>query len=65
MFTPTRARRLPLCVVLCALFVLSSPTVQTQRDASSADARLRALYTEEWNWRRKELAAIRPVARAK
>jgi uncharacterized protein (DUF885 family) len=30
-------------------------SAQSQPDASSADARLRALYTEEWNWRQKEL----------
>jgi cyclophilin family peptidyl-prolyl cis-trans isomerase len=29
---------------------------QSGREPNSADARLRALYTEEWNWRRKELA---------
>ena len=33
---------------------LSSPlSAQTQTD-TSADARLRALYTEEWNWRQQE-----------
>jgi uncharacterized protein (DUF885 family) len=47
------ARCLPTCLVLSATFVLSSPAVQTQ-PAASADARLRALYTEEWNWRPKE-----------
>jgi uncharacterized protein (DUF885 family) len=52
----TFARNLPSCLVLCALFVLSSHAVHTQREAASADARLRALYTDEWNWRRKELA---------
>ena len=30
-------------------------SAQSQPDTSSADARLRALYTEEWNWRQKEL----------
>jgi uncharacterized protein (DUF885 family) len=50
------ARSLPVCFVLCTLFVLSSPAVHTQPDTASADARLRSLYTEEWNWRRKELA---------
>jgi uncharacterized protein (DUF885 family) len=43
-------------IVLCALFVLSSSIVQTQQPNASADARLRALYTDEWNWRQKELA---------
>ena len=52
----TVAGKLPACLVLCALFVLSSPVVHTQREAASADARLRALYTEEWNWRQQELA---------
>ena len=46
----------PPCLVLSALFVLLSPAVHTQPAAASADARLRALYTDEWNWRRKELA---------
>jgi len=40
---------------LCAVLVLVPASAQTQRDSSSADARLRALYTEEWNWRQKEL----------
>ena len=52
----TFARHLPPCLVLCALFVLSSPPAHAQREAATADARLRALYTEEWNWRRQELA---------
>ena len=41
--------------LLCA-FLIVPISVATQRDTSSADARLRALYTEEWNWRRKEMA---------
>ena len=48
-------RGLVTCAVLCAVIVLAPPEVQTQRDANSADGRLRALYTEEWNWRQKEL----------
>ena len=44
------------CVALVATLVLSPSAVETQPDATSADARLRALYTEEWNWRRTELA---------
>ena len=48
-------RQVLICVALGALFTLS-PSGQAQRDGNSADARLRALYTEEWNWRRKELA---------
>ena len=43
-------------VVLCGVLVLVPVPAETQRDTSSADARLRALYTEEWNWRRQEMA---------
>ena len=43
-------------LVLCGVLVLLPASVETQRDTSSADARLRALYTEEWNWRRQEMA---------
>ena len=50
------ARSLLTCLVLCALLALSPHAAQTPRDATSADARLRALYTEEWNWRQQELA---------
>ena len=39
----------------CALLLLSTAAGHTQRAATPADERLRALYTEEWNWRRKEL----------
>jgi uncharacterized protein (DUF885 family) len=47
------------CLALsCLLFVAASASrpvsAQTQADGS-ADARLRALYTEEWEWRGKEL----------
>ena len=52
------ARCLLTCLVLCALLALSPHAAQTPRDATSADARLRALYTEEWNWRQKELARV-------
>jgi uncharacterized protein (DUF885 family) len=34
----------------------STLSAQTPRDATSADARLRALYTAEWTWRQRELA---------
>ena len=34
----------------------SALSAQTPRDATSADARLRALYTAEWTWRQRELA---------
>jgi uncharacterized protein (DUF885 family) len=41
---------------LCAALVFLVPSPATaQGDAGSADARLRALYTEEWNWRQREL----------
>ena len=43
-------------LVLCAVFVLVPASAHTQIGAGSADARLRALYTEEWNWRQQELA---------
>jgi uncharacterized protein (DUF885 family) len=52
------ARSLLTCLALCALLALSPRAAQTPRDATSADARLRALYTEEWNWRQKELARV-------
>ena len=46
------------CLLTCVVFgaALSPSTVETQPESTSADARLRALYTEEWNWRRKEMA---------
>ena len=40
---------------LCTTLVLVPVSAQTPRDNASADARLRALYTEEWNWRQQEL----------
>ena len=48
-------------VALAALLsaVLLSPLLSAQnspRETSSADARLRALYAEEWTWRRQEMA---------
>ena len=46
-----------LSAVLFATFLALSPhAAQTPRDTTSADARLRALYTDEWTWRQKELA---------
>jgi hypothetical protein len=50
--------RITRCLLTCMVFgaALSPAIVETQPDNTSADARLRALYTEEWNWRRKELA---------
>lgn len=43
-------------LILCLLLALVPASVQTQREASSADAQLRALYTEEWNWRQQQMA---------
>ena len=40
------------CVIAPAFSLV---TAQAQPEASSADVPLRALYTEEWNWRGKEL----------
>ena len=40
-------------LVLSICLVLASPAVRTQ--PASADERLRALYTEEWTWRQREL----------
>jgi uncharacterized protein (DUF885 family) len=58
--TPAMSRSVdrhpPICLVLCALVVLSSPAADTQRAQASADARLRALYTEEWRWRQQQIA---------
>jgi uncharacterized protein (DUF885 family) len=47
--------RSALTFLLGSALVLPSSAV-TQRDTSSADAKLRALYTEEWNWRREQMA---------
>src|SRR5262245_45287482 len=54
MSTSLFVRRVSSCLLLSAALVLSSPVARTQSD-SSADARLRTLYTEEWAWRRKEM----------
>ena len=65
---PSFVRTLLAALGVCAAFVFSSaPTEtaaqtapqaasQTPPSSGSADAKLRALYTEEWNWRRRELA---------
>ncbi len=45
-----------LISLFSAALVLVPASAQTQRDTGSADARLRALYTEEWNWRQQEMA---------
>jgi len=56
MSTSPLVRCLLTCLLVCAVFPISPPSAQTPRDATTADARLRALYTEEWNWRQKEMA---------
>lgn len=43
-----------LSLALCGALASIAPSAQTQ--PGSADARLRALYTDEWNWRQKEMA---------
>ena len=48
--------RLVLISVLIAVAPASPPVSAQSQTGSSADARLRALYTEEWSWRQKELA---------
>jgi uncharacterized protein (DUF885 family) len=42
-------------IAAAALLVATAHPVIAQPAAASADARLRALYTEEWSWRQKEL----------
>ena len=53
MFTPI-IRAALICVLLVAAPASRLVSAQTQADGS-ADARLRALYTDEWEWRGKEL----------
>jgi len=48
------ARVLLICCAIAAAPAASPVSVQAQTEGS-ADARLRALYTEEWSWRQKEL----------
>jgi uncharacterized protein (DUF885 family) len=55
MVPPSFSRRVLAPLALCPLAVLA-PAAQPARDMSSADARLRALYTEEWTWRQREMA---------
>jgi len=43
------------CAVLAVILPAALPA-QAPRDATAADARLRALYTDEWNWRQREMA---------
>ena len=46
-------RLLSIAALVVAVVAVPSPA-RAQTSASGADARLRALYTEEWNWRRQE-----------
>src|SRR6185503_8617249 len=48
------------CLITVAPW-FSPVSAQTQTD-TSADARLRALYTEEWNWRQQELGRGGPAS---
>jgi len=46
-----------IILLTVGLFATGVSTVSTQgQPDTSADARLRALYTEEWNWRQSEMA---------
>jgi uncharacterized protein (DUF885 family) len=49
-------RSLATVVLIGCLASLPSASAQTKPDPASADARLRALYTEEWAWRQKEFS---------
>ena len=40
--------------LLMAVTLAAAPAFAQDQPKASADARLRALYTEEWNWRQKE-----------
>ena len=42
------------CLAVCAMTASGVASGQPKSDPNSADARLRALYTEEWDWRQKE-----------
>src|SRR5262245_55689981 len=47
--------RCTLTWLLVFVVLPSAPSAQTPRDTTSADARLRTLYTDEWNWRQREM----------
>src|SRR5215470_17952113 len=49
------ARVAPAFILITIALWLSPSSAQSQTPPSSADARLRTLYTEEWNWRQQEL----------
>src|SRR4030095_6093969 len=46
---------MPIGVVITIALSSFPSSAQSQPAPSSADARLRALYTEEWNWRQQQL----------
>lgn len=48
-------RKFLACAGLLASVFFIAAAAQTQQGAGSADERLRALYTEEWNWRQQEM----------
>jgi uncharacterized protein (DUF885 family) len=48
------SRIITLASLLCFMTVPASVQLAAQTQPLAADARLRALYTEEWNWRQKE-----------
>jgi uncharacterized protein (DUF885 family) len=48
-------RHAPVALGLGVVLVLELASAQTPGNPGSADARLRALYTEEWKWRQQEL----------
>jgi uncharacterized protein (DUF885 family) len=52
---PSLIARVRLMAVLIGVASWFSPVSAQPQADSSADARLRALYTEEWNWRQEEL----------
>jgi uncharacterized protein (DUF885 family) len=49
------ANVMPIRVLITVALSLLPLSAQSQPAPSSADARLRSLYTEEWNWRQQEL----------
>src|SRR5688572_29067157 len=54
---PSLLRTTLIALGFCAASILwsaSAQTPSTNGSSNSADAKLRALYTEEWNWRRKD-----------
>ena len=46
---------MPIRVLITIALSFSPLSAQSQPAPSSADARLRTLYTDEWNWRQQEL----------